>query len=164
MAKNINKLLRSKPRSIPSNKFVHFSSSASLNKTVLNYRVIIEKEYDDKGKVVYSATCPTLGVFDYGNSIDKVLAGIKDGIEGVVEFLTEQRREIPVDHPEEKCLCGAVHGLLYDARAAIVENVALGRLGTQKGEVVTMFDPARIYADARGIAQMYFFPTEPNAD
>ena len=58
---------------------------------VLNYRVIIEKEYYDDGTAVYSASCPTLGVFDYGNTIDEVLSSIKDGIEGAIEFLTEQR-------------------------------------------------------------------------
>jgi predicted RNase H-like HicB family nuclease len=72
-----------------------------VSKNILNYRVIIEKEYYDDGKVVYSASCPTLSVFDYGDSIDKVLASIKDGIEGVIEFLTEKGREIPVDRPDE---------------------------------------------------------------
>mgnify|MGYP001575944349 CR=1 FL=1 len=72
-----------------------------VSKNILNYRVIIEKEYYDDGKEVYGASCPTLGVFDYGDSIDKVLASIKDGIESVIEFLTEQGREIPVDRPNE---------------------------------------------------------------
>ncbi len=63
-----------------------------------------------------------------------------------------------VDHPKEQCLSGAVHGLLYEARTAIVENVDLGRVSTGKGEVVTIFDPVRTFADARGISQMYFFP------
>lgn len=64
-----------------------------------------------------------------------------------------------VDHPEEKCLSGAVHGVLYDARAAIVENIDLSNMTTGCGELVTVFDPARQYADARGISQMYFFPS-----
>lgn len=68
---------------------------------VLNYRVIIEKEYYDDGIPVYSASVPTLGVFDYGDTIDGVLKSIKDGIESVIEFLTEQNREIPVDYPNE---------------------------------------------------------------
>jgi len=54
---------------------------------VLNYRVIIEKEYYDDGTPVYTASCPTLGVFDYGESIEKVLESIKDGIESTIEFL-----------------------------------------------------------------------------
>ena len=72
-----------------------------VRKNVLNYRVIIEKERYEDGSIVYSASCPTLGVFDYGKSIEKVLKSIKDGIESVIEFLTEQGREIPIDYPEE---------------------------------------------------------------
>ncbi|OGM14203.1 hypothetical protein A3D84_03840 [Candidatus Woesebacteria bacterium RIFCSPHIGHO2_02_FULL_42_20] len=72
-----------------------------IDRNILNYRVIIEKERYENGKIVYSASCPTLGVFDYGDSIEKALKGIKQGIEGVIEFLTEQGKEIPVDYPEE---------------------------------------------------------------
>lgn len=72
-----------------------------LQTKILNYRVIIEKEYYDDGASVYSASCPTLNVFDYGDSIEEVLASIKDGIESVIAFLTEESREIPVDYPAE---------------------------------------------------------------
>jgi predicted RNase H-like HicB family nuclease len=58
---------------------------------VLNYRVIIEKESYDDGTPVYTASVPTLGVFDYGDTIDAVLKSVKDGIEGMIEFLTEGR-------------------------------------------------------------------------
>jgi len=61
----------------------------------LNYRVIIEKDTSESGNPLYTASCPTLGVFDYGDSLDEVLKGIRDGIEGVIEFLTDQKREIP---------------------------------------------------------------------
>jgi len=47
---------------------------------VLNYRVIIEPEcYPDGGKV-YNAHCPTLGIADYGDSVEEVLESIKEGI------------------------------------------------------------------------------------
>lgn len=72
-----------------------------VRKNVLNYRVIIEKETNEKGEVVYNASCPTLGVFDYGNTIDEVMKSIRNGIESIIEFLTEQKREIPIDYPEE---------------------------------------------------------------
>lgn len=68
---------------------------------ILNYRVIIEKDAYDDGTPVFSASCPTLGVYDYGKSIDEVLESIQEGIKGVVEFLTEQKREIPVDRINE---------------------------------------------------------------
>lgn len=90
----------------------------------------------------------------------------KDGAEFLVNAGTQMVGiDTPsVDHPEEKCLSGAVHGLLYDARTAIVENVGLRKLRTGRGEVATMFDPARSFVDARGISQMYFFPNPEDAN
>ena len=51
-----------------------------MESKVLNYRIIIEPEKMGR-KTVYNAYCPTLGVADYGNSIDEVLESIKDGIQ-----------------------------------------------------------------------------------
>ena len=67
---------------------------------VLNYRIIIEPEKQGK-KTVYNAYCPTLGVADYGDSIDEVLKSIKDGIKLALEYLVEEGQEIPVDTPEK---------------------------------------------------------------
>ena len=67
---------------------------------VLNYRIIIEPERQGK-KTVYNAYCPTLGVADYGDSIDEVLKSIKDGIKLALEYLVEEGQEIPVDTPEK---------------------------------------------------------------
>lgn len=67
---------------------------------VLNYRIIIEPEKQGK-KTVYNAACPTLGVFDYGDSIDEVLKSIKDGIELSIECLRDEGKEIPVDDTEK---------------------------------------------------------------
>lgn len=69
---------------------------------VLNYRVIIEPEKYPDGNKVYNAYCPTLGVVDYGDSVEKVLASIKDGILLAVECLAEERKEVPVDNLEEQ--------------------------------------------------------------
>ncbi len=52
-----------------------------MEKKVLNYRIIIEKEQYEDGAPVYVAYCPTLGVSDYGDTIEEVLESIKDGIE-----------------------------------------------------------------------------------
>lgn len=68
---------------------------------VLNYRVIIEKERYADGPPVYTAFVPTLGITDYGPSIDKVLASLKDGIELAVECLFEEGQDVPVDKIEE---------------------------------------------------------------
>lgn len=69
---------------------------------VLNYRVIIEPEKYPDGSKVYNAYCPTLGVVDYGDTVEEVLASIKDGILLAVECLVEERKEVPVDNLEEQ--------------------------------------------------------------
>lgn len=60
-----------------------------MEKKVLNYRVIIEPEKMGR-KTVYNAYCPTLGVADYGDSVDEVLESIKDGIKLAIECLIEE--------------------------------------------------------------------------
>ncbi|OGE37996.1 hypothetical protein A3D79_03590 [Candidatus Daviesbacteria bacterium RIFCSPHIGHO2_02_FULL_39_8] len=74
---------------------------ATMQKQVLNYRIIIEPEKMGK-KIVYNAACPTLGVYDYGDSIDEVLKSIKDGIELAIEYLRDEGQEIPVDDVEKQ--------------------------------------------------------------
>lgn len=72
-----------------------------MEKRILNYRVIIEPERMVK-KTVYNAYCPTLGVADYGDSIEEVLKSIKDGIKLAIECLTEEKKEIPQDNIEDQ--------------------------------------------------------------
>lgn len=72
-----------------------------MQKQVLNYRIIIEPEKQGK-KIVYNAYCPTLGVADYGDSIDEVLKSIKDGIGLAIECLKDEGKEVPVDNIEEQ--------------------------------------------------------------
>ena len=71
---------------------------------VLNYRVIIEPEKYEDGSLVYSASCPTLGVHDYGDTVEGVLASIKDGIELAVESLVKEGKEVPVDDVEKQII------------------------------------------------------------
>ena len=73
---------------------------------VLNYRIIIEPEKMGK-KTVYNAFCPTLGVADYGDTIDEALKSIKEGIELATECLAEEGREIPVDNIKEQVVTTA---------------------------------------------------------
>ncbi len=76
----------------------------NIQTNILNYRVIIERTVSPKGKVVYEASCPTLGVFDYGENIESVMKGIRDGIESVIDLLTEENCEIPADHVSESLI------------------------------------------------------------
>lgn len=73
-----------------------------MQKHVLNYRVIIEPETYADGSKVYNAYCPTLGITDYGDSIESVLESIKDGIELAVETLAKDKEEIPTDNISEQ--------------------------------------------------------------
>jgi len=68
---------------------------------ILNYRVIIEKERYPDGTSVYVAFVPTLGITDYGPTIDALLKSLKDGIELAVECLTKEHKEVPTDKVEE---------------------------------------------------------------
>ena len=74
-----------------------------MEKHVLNYRVIIEPEKMGK-KIVYNAYCPTLGVVDYGDSIEEVLESIKDGIKLAIECLLEEKKEVPKDNIDEQLI------------------------------------------------------------
>ena len=76
-------------------------------KQLLNYRIIIEKERYEDGSLVYLAYCPTLGISDYGDTVEEVLASIKDGIELAVESLAKEGKEVPVDHIDEQIVTSA---------------------------------------------------------
>ncbi len=80
-------------------KILNYKQSLKFSQS-LNYRIIIEPEKMGK-KIVYNAACPTLGVYDYGNSIDEVLESIKDGIELAIEVLRDEGQEVPVDDTEK---------------------------------------------------------------
>ncbi len=69
---------------------------------ILNYRIIIEPEQNPDGSKVYNAYCPTLGIADYGDTVEDVLESIKDGIELAVENLAKEKQEIPLDNIEEQ--------------------------------------------------------------
>lgn len=63
---------------------------------VLNYRVIIEKEHYDDGTPVYSIYVPTLGIADYGPTIEEALENTKEGIKFHIECLIEEGEKVPL--------------------------------------------------------------------
>jgi len=75
-----------------------------MEKKVLNYRIIIEKEKYPNGSTVYVAYCPTLAVSDYGDTVEEVLDSIKDGIELAIESLAKENQEIPIDNIEDQII------------------------------------------------------------
>src|SRR3989344_4722182 len=86
----------------------------AMQKQILNYRIIIEPEKMGR-KTVYNAYCPTLGVADWGDSIDEVLKSIKDGIELALGYLKEEGKEIPIDNIEEQVVTTAKVQVPLDA-------------------------------------------------
>jgi len=75
-----------------------------MEKNVLNYRIIIEKEKYEDGSTVYIGYCPSLDISDYGDTIEDVLSSIKDGVQLAVESLAKGKKDIPVDHVEEQLI------------------------------------------------------------
>jgi len=73
-----------------------------MQRKVFSYRVIIEPEKYPDGSKVYNAYCPTLGVADYGDSVEEVLESIRDGILLAIESLAKEKQEIPEDNVEEQ--------------------------------------------------------------
>ena len=63
-----------------------------MEKNVLNYRIIIEKEKYEDGSIVS----------DYGDAVEDVLESIKEGIQLAVESLAKEGKDVPVDHIEEQ--------------------------------------------------------------
>jgi len=78
-----------------------------MEKKILNYRIIIEPEKNEDGSIVYVAYCPTLGISDYGDSVEDVLKSIKNGIELAVESLAKNHEDIPIDHTDEQIITTA---------------------------------------------------------
>lgn len=75
-----------------------------MEKKVLNYRIIIEPEKYKDGSTVYTAVCPTLGISDYGDTVEEVLKSIKDGIQLAIESMVNNKEEVPVDHIENQII------------------------------------------------------------
>lgn len=79
----------------------------NMQKRILNYRIIIEPETYDDGSTVYVGYCPSLGVSDYGDTVEDVMRSIRDGIYLAVESLAKEKKEIPVDNIEQQIITSA---------------------------------------------------------
>lgn len=72
-----------------------------MKKQILNYHIVIEKEHYEDRSLVYSAHCPTLDVHDYGDTVEKVMKSIKDGMLLAIEALKSENKEVPTDRIED---------------------------------------------------------------
>ncbi len=74
-------------------------------KIIKNYRVIIKPEIQVKeDRKVYTVFCPTLGVADWGKTIEEALKNIKEGIEVYLESLVKHNQSIPEESLEEEII------------------------------------------------------------
>lgn len=71
-----------------------------MDTKVLSYRVIVEKEKQKKG-VVYVAYAPTLGISDFGKSIEKAIENIEKAIKLYLKTLIELKKSVPQPDAEE---------------------------------------------------------------
>jgi len=89
-----------------------------MEKLIANYRVIIEKEKYENGDAVYTAECPTLKIYDYGDSIDQTLSSIRNGIALAIKSLVKEGKEIPVDNIEKSIIINTQVTLPKQAKLA----------------------------------------------
>ncbi|OGM27155.1 hypothetical protein A3D00_05590 [Candidatus Woesebacteria bacterium RIFCSPHIGHO2_02_FULL_38_9] len=68
-----------------------------MEKKILNYRIIIEKEKVSNGKYVYNASCPVLGLADFGKTIDEAIKRITNLIKFHIESLTKLKYKVPIE-------------------------------------------------------------------
>jgi len=69
--------------------------SKNKQEKVLNYRVVVEKEYYSDKKPVFVAQVPTLGISDYGLTLEKALDNTEKLIKFHLECLIEEEGTIP---------------------------------------------------------------------
>ncbi len=71
-----------------------------METTILNYRIIIEKEEQNKG-FLYVAYVPSLGVSDFGKTVDEAASNVKKAIQLYVETLIELNKPIPAPDSDD---------------------------------------------------------------
>lgn len=71
-----------------------------MKTTALNYRIIVEKEKQKKG-YVYVAYAPSLGVSDFGKTLDKAIEHIEEAIRCYIEGLMISGSEVPEPDGED---------------------------------------------------------------
>ncbi|MEK7536024.1 MAG: type II toxin-antitoxin system HicB family antitoxin [Patescibacteria group bacterium] len=67
-----------------------------MERKILNYRIHIDQEKIGK-KIAYNASCPTLGLADFGSTLDEAIVNIKKLIQFHIETLEQLDRPIPFE-------------------------------------------------------------------
>ena len=71
-----------------------------MDTNVLNYNVIVKKEPYKKG-FCFTTFVPTLGIADYGKTIDEALEYTKEAIKLQIETLMDLKQPVPPPDIEE---------------------------------------------------------------
>lgn len=71
-----------------------------MKRQVLNYRLIVEKEKTGKGEV-FVAYAPSLGISDFGRSIEEAIANIEKAIKLYLETAAELGKTVPPPDSDE---------------------------------------------------------------
>jgi len=66
-----------------------------MNTKQFNYRIIVEKEKEDNGKDVYIAYAPSLGISDFGQTVEQAVLNMEIAIKLYVETLYELKQPVP---------------------------------------------------------------------
>lgn len=72
-----------------------------MKKTILNYHIIVQKEKQPDGNYMYVTQVPTLGISDFGKTIEEALKHTEAAIKLYIETLAAHRDEIPAPDTEE---------------------------------------------------------------
>lgn len=67
---------------------------------VLNYHILVEKEKQDK-KTVYVSFAPTLGISDFGKTIDQAVSNLEKAMRLYIETLIELKQPVPAPDTED---------------------------------------------------------------
>jgi predicted RNase H-like HicB family nuclease len=68
---------------------------------ILNYRIIVESEKQKDGNTCFVAYAPTLGISDFGNSIEEAVAHMEVAIKLYIETLVTENQPIPKEDTDE---------------------------------------------------------------
>ena len=70
---------------------------------ILDYRIVVKPDKRSaSNKPCFVAYCPTLGVADDGDTVEEALANIRKTIVFHLKCLQEEKKEVPVDNPNEE--------------------------------------------------------------
>lgn len=83
----------------------------------LNYRILIEKE-KTKGKNVFVSYVPSLGISDFGKTVDEAIENTEKAIKLYIETLSSLKKEIPTTDKEEYYIVNKT--VVLDSPVAIV--------------------------------------------